>query len=148
MENLKQLSLFLCLVFLLFGVVAFGVTTYLVSLPTGGGVKVNALIGAYSDPDCTHQYTSISWGDSLSPAQSVSKMVYVKNLGNVPLTLTISSSDYVPMETSQYMTLSWDYNGTEIMPLQVCPVEFTLLLSAMAYDNMTFSFNLNILGAS
>jgi hypothetical protein len=46
-------------------------------------VAVN--VGVYSDAACTLNLTSIDWGN-VYPRGSVSRTIYVKNTGNVPMT--------------------------------------------------------------
>jgi hypothetical protein len=56
--------------------------------PTPGTEQIN--LGIYSDSDCTNDVLSIDWGSLKSGATSMTKKVYVKNLSNQVMTVTIS----------------------------------------------------------
>jgi Domain of unknown function (DUF5666) len=56
--------------------------------PTPGTEQVN--IGIYSNADCTKDVLSIDWGSLKSGATSVTKKVYVKDLSNQVMTVTVS----------------------------------------------------------
>ena len=59
--------------------------------------------------------------------------VYVKSVSNFRVTLYMFLIDWDPVEISDYLTISWDYNGTVINPGEIIPV--TMTLSASASDS-------------
>jgi hypothetical protein len=88
--NAKRVALFVvaaCLVGMVVGsAVPFAVLNVQRAIPsTGLVVAVN--VGVYSDAACTLNLTSIDWGN-VYPGGSVSRTIYAKNTGNVPITLS------------------------------------------------------------
>jgi len=56
--------------------------------------------------------------------------VYVKSVSNFRVTLNMFLTDWDPVEISDYLTISWDYNGTLIKPGEIIPVTMTLSASS------------------
>jgi hypothetical protein len=96
----------------------------------------------------------IDWSayGSLMPGQSVnSAKVYLRNEGNVPVTLSLSAADWVFRNSAgvslsqsykQYFGLSWDYDNSELGVNETVAVTFTLAISASIVNVATFSFRL------
>jgi hypothetical protein len=61
--------------------------------PTPGTEQIN--IGIYSDSDCAKDVLSIDWGSLKPGATSMTKKVYVKDLSNQAMTVTVSVSSSV-----------------------------------------------------
>ncbi len=59
------------------------------------GLVVAVNVGVFSDSACTLNVTMIDWG-TVYPGESVTRLVYVKNGGNVPLTLTLNTIGWNP----------------------------------------------------
>jgi hypothetical protein len=77
-----------------------------VSIPLNGTINtVN--VEAYSDIDCTQPVTTLSMG-ALNPGGTATQMIYIKNSGSVPVTLTMAASGWSPASASSYLTLSWN----------------------------------------
>jgi len=110
------------------------------------GVVTSVNLAVYWDSACTNQVTSIDWG-MISPGESKSVQVYVKNMGNVPITLSFSTESWNPAGASSYITLTWDYaSGTKIQPNNVLKVTLTLTVSSNIQGITNFSFNIVITG--
>jgi hypothetical protein len=56
--------------------------------------------------------------------------VYIKSVSNLKVTLTMFPTDWNPTEISDYLTLSWDYDGTILKPSEIIPVTITLTASS------------------
>jgi hypothetical protein len=56
--------------------------------------------------------------------------VYVKSVSNVRVALNIFLTDWDPVEISDYMTISWDYDGAQLDPGEIIPVKITLSASS------------------
>jgi hypothetical protein len=79
------------------------------AFPSSGTVAgVN--VEVYGDAGCTLNLTSIDWG-IVYPAGSVSRTIYVRNSGNVPLTLGMSTGSWVPAVAFGQISLVWDREG-------------------------------------
>lgn len=96
----------------------------------------------YEDVDCTIALTQIDWG-TLEPPDSKSRIAYVKNYGDVPFNMTLSTQNWNPAEGETYMTLSWDYTGQTISVGEVFQVTFTLEVDSGISEG-SFSFDIVI----
>jgi len=83
-----------------------------------------------------------------------SSRVYLRNEGNVPVTLQLSSQNWffenylgddLNATYQQYFSLTWDYDNSPLQVNQVKPVIFTLTVSPEIVDVATFSFDITII---
>jgi hypothetical protein len=118
------------------------VTTTSVS---SSGVISTANLGIYSDSACTQKLTSISWGN-LSPGNSVSKTVYVKNTGNTALTLRMTTTSWNPTAANGPIRLSWNRENTVLAANQVTTATLTLTTQSSISGITTFSMNIVVSG--
>ena len=112
----------------------------------GGGGTPTSTIKIYSESDCINEVSSINWG-SLSPGQSRDTIVYIKNTGT-PVTLSLSTRNWSPVNAEQYMTLTWDYNNQTIQASNVLRVILTLTVSGSVKNITDFSFEIVITASS
>jgi hypothetical protein len=110
------------------------------TVPLSG--TINAVnVGVYSDSDCTINCTSLNVG-SLNPGDSATQTVYVKNTGNVPVTLSMAISNWDPTSASSYLTLSWD--RTSYALAVGASVQATLTLTAASDTGSLTSFSCDV----
>jgi hypothetical protein len=83
-------------------------------------------IGVFSDQACTQPISSLDWGVP-APGSNVNRIIYLKNTGNVDVTLSMDVSDWNPVGASNYLTISWDQENTVITSNEV--IETTISLS-------------------
>ena len=102
----------------------------------GNVVAVN--LGVYQDSACTVNATSIDWG-MLDPGSSVTRSVYVKNTGNVAVTLSLAVSSWSPSLAGSYLAVTWDRQGMVLSAGQVVQATFTLTVSANVTGFTDFS---------
>jgi hypothetical protein len=115
------------------------------SIPTSGSVyAVN--VGVYSDSSCTQILTSISWG-SVHPGESLDRTVYVKNTGNAPITLSMTTSGWSPAAANGPITISWNKEGTVLNAGQSTAATITLSTSAGISGITDFSVNIIVTGS-
>jgi hypothetical protein len=109
-------------------------------------IQTTAGIGAYSDSQGNTPLTSVSWG-TLSPGGSTNVICYIKNEGSSPTTLSLETSNWSPASATNYLALSWNYNGQPIAANAV--VQITLMLSvASSIEGITnFGFDITIVGS-
>ena len=138
-KKLFAAIVFILLSFLFFTIMAGTLPVmYTYELSNLGTVKAVGL-QVFWDSGCTQEVTAIDWG-VVEPSQSVTKIIYLKNTGNTPVSLTFSTSNWDPPHANIYITLSWNFTGTLI---DVSPVE--LVLAVAASVNVTsFSFIVTI----
>lgn len=125
--------------------VTFAVLTSQRAIPSAGLI-VAVNVGVYSDAACTLNVTSIDWG-SVYPGGSVSRMVYVKNTGNVPLTLSMSTSGWNPAVASGQISVVWDKENALISSGQSTAATLTLSAVQSIAGVTSFSVNLIITGS-
>ena len=89
--------------------------------------------------------SSIEW-DMLDPGSVMNKELYVKNLGNVPITLYLETENWNPANASDYISLSWDYSGEAIDPDVCVHVTLTLSVSSDIEGIADYSFDMVITG--
>src|SRR5512140_8707 len=80
------------------------------TVPLSG--TINAVnLGVYTDSACTIPATALTAG-TLNPSGTATQTVYIKNTGNIPETLTMTTSNWNPTNANTYLTLSWNRQNT------------------------------------
>jgi hypothetical protein len=103
-------------------------------------------IGVYNDSGCTNAVSNIAWG-TLSPGAIATQTVYVRNEGNVSVTLNMTTSSWNPSNASSYMALTWNRESYVLTASSVVSAVLTLNVSSSITGITTFSFNTTITGA-
>lgn len=117
------------------------------SLRTSNVVDTVGGINAYWDQEGTNKTSVINWG-VLDPSSKKSLTIYLRNEGNVPLTLSMSNAGWNPSTASTYLSLDWSYvNGQKVNPGEYIAVTVTLTVSADIAGITDFSFNTVIAGS-
>ena len=117
----------------------------------------NPKLSVYSLDPFTNQFqplTGIDWSGEgpILPGQSRnSSRVYLRNEGDVPVTLYLSASGWIfedstgsilAQDYDQYFSLSWDYDNSAVAVNETKPVTFTLTISPAIVDVARFSFGI------
>ena len=124
-------------------VIAIGVVERRIS--SQGRVKaIN--VEVFSDPECTQVLTEIYWG-MIEPSETVSTEIYLKNTGNSPLTVSMSTSTWSPLTAENYISVNWDAEGKEINPSDFLRANITLSVSSSISGISSFSFLIIITGS-
>jgi hypothetical protein len=129
----------------------FGLLTSSVNIPNTGVVytptppSTTVNIGVYTTSDCTANLTTINWG-TVNPGSSYTHTGYVRNNGNVEITLSMETTNWNPTGASA-MTVSWNYDGRAIAPGQVLGVTWTLGIPSSISGIQNFSFDIVITGS-
>ena len=97
----------------------------------------------YWNQQATDKVSSIDWG-TLEPSSNKSVTVYIKNEGDSPVTLSLSTSNWNPSNASDYISLKWDYQGQFITAEEIVQVTLTLSISASIDGIETFSFDITV----
>lgn len=98
-------------------------------------------IGVYWDEDSTRKVNALDWG-SLTPGSTKSFTIYISNEGALPLTLSMSTSNWSPPQAANYMTLTWNYNSQTLKGATTVPVTITLTVSSDISGINTFNFDI------
>jgi hypothetical protein len=115
-----------------------------------GTIKTTG-VNVYWDSALKNKTESVNWG-TIWAGSSQNVTFYVRNIGSTEATLSLNATDWNPANLSQYMTLSWNYNGTIVQPSEVIQVTLTLSASSsyafihyLITNNVKqFSFDINI----
>lgn len=102
-------------------------------------------VGVYSDSACATALSTISWGN-LNTGYAETYTMYVKNQGNVPVTLNMAAGNWNPSSASRYITLTWNKKNYVLPAGQVVQAVLTLTVSSKVSGVTSFSFSLTITG--
>jgi hypothetical protein len=114
------------------------------TISTVGSLKTLG-IGAYWDENATDKVKWIDWG-KIEPGAQNNVEIYFHNEGNSAVTLSQSTSNWSPSVASNYLTLSWDYNGQKIEEGENLQVTLTLSVSANIAGVTDFDFDIIVVG--
>jgi len=123
------------------------------SIPSLGTVKTIG-VEVYGDPNRENKTVTIDW-DEIWLGSSKNVTLYIRSISNYKVTLNLNATDWVPANVSEYMTLSWDYNGTPLNPGEIIQVTLTLSISyspsfvsyLIADDVQNFNFDIHIIAS-
>jgi hypothetical protein len=114
------------------------------TINTTGSVK-GVGVGVYWDADCTNSVDSIDWG-FLEPGDTDDVTIYIKNEGNIPVVLSMTTENWVPASASDYITLTWNLEGDVLPSDSVAQAVLTLSVSSEISEVTSFSFDIVITG--
>lgn len=103
-------------------------------------------IGVYWNDDLTSRVSTINWG-YLMPGGQKSFTVYVHNEGIIPLTLSMSTSNWNPASASSYLTLTWSRIDQKINAGTTVAVTLTLAVSESITGISSFNFDITAVGS-
>ena len=93
----------------------------------------------------TSEAKAIEWGE-LAPGGSATCQLWVKNNGTVPIVLSMSAGDWVPLIAQQYVSYSWNCTpGTVLQRDQVLAVVITISINQYIIGVEDFANNLYII---
>ena len=125
--------------------VTYAVMQWTWKIPTVATLKLMG-VGVYKDVNFTVPVSEIDWG-IIEPGEQKNFSAYIKNESNVPITLTMHTEDWSPLNASSFISFSWDYNGTEIPVDGYIPVTFILNVDTATASIDSFSFTIVIIGS-
>ena len=123
---------------------------YHLNVPSLATIKTIG-VEAYWDPNRENKTETIDWG-TIWPGSSKNVTFYIRSVSNFEATLNLNATNWNPANISDYMNLSWDYNGTTIRPSEIIQVTLTLSASPsnsfihylIANDVKDFNFDIVI----
>ena len=145
-QRKKSVKSYACVLMLMVWLlVAIAVSTMNLVLISNIGRIKTVNVGVYEDFDCTVPLSYIDWG-MLEPSDVRNEIAYIQNEANVPIILTLTTQDWVPSNASDFISLTWDYDGSEIAVDAVVEVVFSLTVSPDISAIESFSFDIIIVG--
>jgi len=99
----------------------------------------------FSDNALTQVLSSVTWG-ALEPGASMSQIMYIRNNGDDQVALSLTTEDWAPAGASDYLQLSWNYDGSPISPGEVIQITMVLDVSSSISGIDTYNFNIIIFG--
>lgn len=136
--KILELSFILCMVLLVTVTFATYLQFYTVNAE---GRVVGIRLELYEDVNATTLLTSIDWG-FIDPNETKSHTCYVRSKSNVPVYLTLTTENWNPINASDYIVLSWDYDNTTLQPDEIHEVTFSLYVASGISGIDTFSFDI------
>jgi hypothetical protein len=114
------------------------------NVPLNGAISAVNL-GVYSDSECTQTATALNVGN-LSPGGTATQTVYIKNTGNIPETLTMTTNNWAPSGASSLLTLTWNRQNTVLNAGASTQATLTLTVAANTGSLTTFSCDVTLTG--
>jgi hypothetical protein len=107
---------------------------------------INAVnLGVYSDSACTQTLTTLNIG-TLNPGNNATQTIYIKNTGNIPETLTMTTNNWTPTGANTTLTLSWNRQNTVLAAGANTPATLTLTAASNTGTITTFSCDVTLTG--
>ena len=102
-------------------------------------------VEAFWDENCTNPVTDVDWG-ILEPSDAGTVSFYLKNTGNTPVILSMTTQDWTPSTSQQYLSLAWDAENATITEGAILGVKMTLSVSPDISGTTDFEFTIVITG--
>jgi hypothetical protein len=115
------------------------------TVPNTGNVKTIG-VEAYWDSACTSRVSSIDWG-LMEAGGSKAIGIYVRNNGTAAETLSMTTSNWNPSNSSSQISLVWNCTNYALAHESVVGALLTLSVSSTVSGISNFSFNIVITGA-
>lgn len=115
--------------------------------PRVGNVGRVRVIGVevYRDAELTETMDFIDWG-IVGVGQNKTVPAWIRNTGNDAQRMVMWTSSWNPSNASDWISLSWDYDGSWIPANGTIPVSFTLSVDPEISGIVDFSFDIWIKG--
>ena len=99
--------------------------------------------GIYWDQTCTEATTSFDWGN-IQAGSNKTLRIYIRNEDSLPVRLSLSTSNWNPSISADYMSLKWNYSGQILKINEVIPLQITLTINSTINGIAEFSFTTTI----
>jgi hypothetical protein len=129
---------------------------YISPSPSPSPSSMNISLSLYKNSSNNNQseiLKDIDWPSMEPGEERNSSVIYFRNEGDLPFTMSFStanwvfldsSNDSLPQNCSGYFALSWNYDTSPLAVNEVRPVVFTLAVSSNIKDVVDFSFDIVI----
>jgi len=142
----KALVLIACLLcFALGSFSTIAVMQWTQRIPSSATVKAVG-VGIYKDINFTVSVTQIDWG-IVEAGGTKNFSAYIVNRSNVPITLSMVTENWNPVNASNFISLTWNSDGTEIAMDGYVFVTFVLSIDQTISGIDAFSFTIVVVGS-
>jgi hypothetical protein len=146
---MKKLSLSFTTIFaicLLASIAIAGAAIFVSSIITiNGNIQTSANLEIYNDAACTIKTTGTSLG-TVTLGSTVTHDYYLKNIGNSPLVLTMTTLNWNPVNHS-FLTLTWNKENANVVSGSITPITLTLVTASNA-PSVPFNVDVKITGTA
>ena len=104
-------------------------------------------IGVYSDSNCTIPMKALTWG-SIIAGTSSNQVIYIKNKGDIPVTLSCAFNSWEPTNIINFISTSWDKENFLLNPGESTKATITMSVKSSITGISNYSFTLIINGTS
>jgi len=127
--------------------VGVGFTVHLARYSIGNVAAVKTVdVSVWQDVNLTTPLKQLDWG-LVEPGENVTITCYVRNEGNTPETLSLSTGKWTPVNASDWISLSWNLEGATIDVGEALMGNLTLSVLPSIESVTTFSFDTVIVGS-
>jgi len=140
--KIEKVICFTAVLLVILSVIALAIISHNRRVPSIGTVTAVG-VDVFWDAGCTQNVTLIDWG-GIDPGETVEKLLYIRNISTGSANLTLFAGDWSPNATADYVTLTWDYNGSLLSVGEVRPTVFMLTVAGDVVGITNFSFNITI----
>jgi len=127
--------------------------TFNLQVPSLGTIKTLGL-EAYRDRGLENKIETIDWGTIWRGSSEIFTF-YLRSVSNAEAILFLNTTNWNPANISEYLILSWNYDGTTVKPGEIIQVILTLsassshsfILYLITNDVKEFSFDIIIKAA-
>jgi hypothetical protein len=116
---------------------SFNLATYGTLLSPGCAV--------YSDYACTKPQSQIAL-NNLEASSSIQQVIYIKNNGTLPITMHLSINGFVPVESVNVFSITWNREDYLLAVNQSVSAMLTLNVAPNTLGVTDFSFNTEVKG--
>jgi len=102
-------------------------------------------VEVYRDANLTETLDHINWG-IIEPGENKSFTMWIKNTGNDAQKIVMWTEAWNPSNASNWITLTWNYDGSWIPVNGSIPVVFILSVDPLISGIISFSFEIWIKG--
>lgn len=103
----------------------------------------NIGVSVWFDNDLTLPCNFINWG-LVTPNSSYTLDIYLKNEGNKSVTLSLNTTNWKPINASQWITLDWSYLNETLAPNGVLSVTLMLTIDEAISGINAFEFDITV----
>ena len=97
----------------------------------------------FADSECTQKITELNW-KIMKEDDKVTKTLYLKNIGDMPVILNMKVSEFIPSDIRELISLSWDMEGLSLNPGESTPAQFYFSLNKMIKGIDEVDYNVTV----